>query len=596
MKDSQTFRRKDRKVIAESKSERDANRANQSQEELLGGIHDKLDKLDDVQASTELTSDTVENKGNEILKGLGDVVAATELTAEAVEKGIGEFKKLNDIASQISDKLSKLTSVLEEKLTPQTQQTGASNASSSSSTALAVISDAIPDIQTDQEKITQALDDLLPRLENNQEDADFTDPEPTPAPVVQPPAPVVPKPEEEEEKKKKQSLADKIGALLKVTKDGFKQSIGFSDKIAGMLFKYTITAAIEAAKMAAMILSLVLAIDVIRINFNYWAELLKTNFTEFSERLGKWAPLLQDIINSVNEVKAAWEKGDWSGITIAIVKGVGKAIMNLTELIVLGISKLIASVIRLLPGGGDRADALEADSLKTYQQHTGAKLTDEESTLVATQDVKKMNDEKSYEADNPGLTNAADKIKLANGQMTLDEYNKRQSDRKSGANVDPFFALSNEDQVKAIKAKNEAEASINRTSQYLDSGDDSDKFKASAKGAISDISNQLNSGDLDKAPKIKADIQNQLDILNKKYDALANKPTVKADSPAESEEVKAVERINSHKNAQSQQQQNQGANITQVNNSVKKSTNQFTLPTQTATVAPGLFGHTSQVN
>lgn len=594
MKDSQSFRRKDRKVIAESKSQRDANRASQSQEELLGGIQDKLDKLDDVQASTELTSDTVENKGNEILKGLGDVVAATELTAEAVEKGTGEFKKLNDIASQISDKLSKLTSVLEEKLTPQTQQTGASNAASSS-TALAVISDAIPDIQTDQEKITEALDNLLPRLEDNRPDADFTDePEPAPAPVVQPPAQVPAPKEDEEEKKKGKSLADKIGALLKVTKDGFKQSIGFSDKIAGMLFKYTITAAIEAAKMAAMLLSLVLAIDVIRINFNYWAELLKANFTEFSERLGKWAPLFKDIIDAVNEVKSAWEKGDWSGLTIAIVKGVGKAIMNLTELIVLGISKLMASVLRLIPGQEDRADALEADSLKTYQKHTGAKLTDEESNLVATQDVKKMNEDKSYEADNPRLTNAADKIKLANGQMTLDEYKKRQSDRDSG-NTDPFFNMSKENQIKTIKARNEAQASIDRTSDYLDSNDGSDKFKNSAKGAIDNINSQLNSGDLDGAPKIKADIQGQLDALNKKYDALANKPAVKAESPKESEEVKTVDRINSRTNSQGQAQP-QGANITQVNNNVKKSTNQFTLPTQTATVAPGLFGHTSQVN
>lgn len=594
MKDSQTFRRKDRKVIAESKGERDANRANQSQEELLGNINDKLN---DVQASSDLTSDTVESKSNEIINslgnGLGDVVAATELTAEAVEKNTGEFRKLNDIASQISDKLSKLTSILEEKLTPQTQNTGASNASSSSSTTLAVISDAIPDIQTDQEKITQALDDLLPRLENNQEDADFTDPEPTPAPVVQPPTVVPRTPEEEEEKKNNKSLSDKIGSLLKVTKDGFKQSIGFSDKIAGMLFKYTITAAIEAAKMAAMILSLVLAIDVIRINFNYWAELLKTNFTEFSERLGKWAPLLQDIINSVDEVKAAWEKGDWSGITIAIVKGVGKAIMNLTELIVLGISKLIASVMRMIPGGGDRADALEADSLKTYQQHTGAKLTDEESTLVATQDVKKMKEDHEHD-DNVnvvGSMSQSDKIKIATGAMSIEDYKKSHPDNNS----DPFFSMSNDDQIKAIKAKNEAQASIDRTSKYLDSNDGSDKFKASAKGAINDIGSQLNSGDLDKTPKLKADIQNQLDTLNKKYDALANKPTVKADSPAESEEVKAVERINAQTKSQSQTSPQVG-NITQVNNSVKKSTNQFNLPTQTATVAPGLFGHTSQVN
>lgn len=595
MKDSQTFRRKNRQVIADSKSERDANRAAQSQEQLLGGIHDKLD---DVQTATDLTSDTVENKSNQVIdslnKGFGDVQASSELTAEAVEAGNGEFRKLNDIASQISDKLSKLTTALENKLSPQTQSTP-SNATSSSSTALAVISEAIPDIQTDQERITQAIEDLLPKLEYQGPDADFADePKQEPVPVVVNPSPNNPANEQDEEEKKKngKSLSEKIGALLKVTKDGFKSSIGFSDKIAGMLFKYTVTAAIEAAKMAAMLLSLVLGIDVIRINFNYWSELLKTNFAQFSERLGKWAPLFKDIIDSVDEVKAAWEKGDWSGITIAIVKGVGKAIYNLTEMIVLGISKLISAVIRLFPGGEERANALEADSLRTYQDHTGAKLTDDESKLVAEDDITQMK-KSTRVVDQNNKQQVVDDQKVKYGAMSQEDYDKKYPQAKK--DNDEFFSKPKDQQIAIIQARNEAQAAIKRTSEYIDSGDGSDKFKNSAKGAIEDISKRINSDDISNAPNIKADLQNQLDILNKKYDALVSKPSVKADSPKESEEVKTIERINSQKAAQSNNSAPSGT-YTQVNNRVSKSTNQFTLPTQTATVAPGLFGHTSQVN
>ncbi|MGZ7244279.1 hypothetical protein ACXWOQ_09310, partial [Streptococcus pyogenes] len=65
----------------------------------------------------------------------------------------------------------------------------------------------------------------------------------------------------DEERKKKDS--DTLSNLLKATKSGFKASMSITDRIAGMLFKYTVTAVIEAAKTAALLFSIVLGIDVI---------------------------------------------------------------------------------------------------------------------------------------------------------------------------------------------------------------------------------------------------------------------------------------------------------------------------------------------
>lgn len=595
---NQSFRRRDRKVIAESKAERDSRRASQSQEELLGGIHDKLD---DVQTSSDITGEAVENKSNQIIdslnSGLGDVVAATELTAEAVENTTSQVRKLTDVASQISEKLSQLTTALENKLSPVAQSTSAST-TPSGSTALAVISETIPDIQTDQERISDALDQLIPRLENPNQDADFfDDPAPQPAPQPQqennPPAPA--KREEDDKGKGGKGLSDQIGQLIKITKDGFKTSIGFSDKISSMLFKYTVTAAIEAAKTAAMILSLVLAIDVIRVNFNYWAKLFETNFNEFSKKAEEWGPLIGDIVTAVNQVKEAWDKNDWSGLTISIVKGVAKAVVNLAELVVLGISKLAASILRSV-GADEKALNLEGDALETFQAHTGAKLNDEDANTLAEYQVKKMNENKKNEDDHPVYYDAGDKIKLATGQMTMDEYNKRKADRESG-NKDPFYSMSHDDQIKAIKARNDANASIDRTNDYLDNADpENSNFSKSAEGALTEVQKTLNSNELKNAPELRAELQSKYDDLNKKYQALTSKKSaVSPESSTESPDNKVIERIDNAKTEKTQTAPAAGNNV-QVNNVSKKSTNHFTLPTQTATLAPGTYSHASKVN
>ncbi|MFP9202837.1 hypothetical protein ACLI2R_17050, partial [Enterococcus faecalis] len=84
------------------------------------------------------------------------------------------------------------------------------------------------------------------------------------------------KQESPEEKQKKEAFNLKLSqALDKLTKTvdfGFKKSISITDKISSMLFKYTVSAAIEAAKMTAMILAVVVGIDLLMIHFKYWSD------------------------------------------------------------------------------------------------------------------------------------------------------------------------------------------------------------------------------------------------------------------------------------------------------------------------------------
>ncbi|QOI66404.1 hypothetical protein [Erwinia phage FBB1] len=593
MKDN--FRRKDRKVIADSKSERDTRRANQTQEEALNEIHDKLE---DVQSASELTSETIQQKSDEIINelanGIGDLSAGMELVAESAESTSNEMKKLNDTSSQISEKLSKLTDLLSKKIDQipnnQAQNTPQLEAPSGS-TALAVIADAIPDLQTDQDKITQAIQDLLPELDKvPQEDADFLDPKPIP--VEDNPKKKTPTVPSEDNKNGKDKGGDTLKNLLKVTKDGFKTSIGFSDKIASMLFKYTVTAAVEAAKTAAMILSLVLAVDVIRINFAYWAKLFETNFSEFSKKAEEWGPLITDIVEAVKEIKTAWEKGDWSGLTIAIVKGVGKAVYDVLQLLILNISKLGANLLRQIPGAGDRALNLEGDSLETFQKSTGAQLSEEDQNTLAQYQVKKKDEELAYQDDHPNLDKKKYELMAIRGEISKDQFDEATKGRKKTA----YDSMSQEDKIKAFKTKNEAEAAIVRMNDYIDNGSDSDSFRKSTSGGIKQIGDMINSDSIKDMPELKAELQNQFDSLNKKLDKKIPNTKVQPDSPNESQDSKAIERIEKNTTSKPIAQNNQGGNATVINAVNKNSTNTFTLPTMTATVAPGTHGRTSQVN
>lgn len=589
------FRRKDRKVIADSKSERDTRRANQTQEDALNEIHDKLE---DVQAASELTSETVQQKSDEIINelanGIGDLSAGMELVAESAESTSNEMKKLNDTSSQISEKLSKLTDLLSKKIEeiPNSQPQNVPQLESpSGSTALAVIADAIPDLQTDQDKITQAIQELLPELDKvPQEDADFLDSQPAPVEDnSKKKAPTVPG---EDDKKGKDKGGDTLKNLLKVTKDGFKTSIGFSDKIASMLFKYTVTAAVEAAKTAAMILSLVLAVDVIRINFAYWAKLFETNFTEFSKKAEEWGPLITDIVEAVKEIKAAWEKGDWSGLTIAIVKGVGKAVYDILQLLVLNISKLGASLLKQIPGAGDRALNLEGDSLETFQKSTGAQLSEEDQNTLAQYQVKKKDEELAYQDNHPTLDKKKYELMAIRGEISKDQLQEAMTGRKKTA----YDNMSQEDKIKAFKTKNEAEAAIVRMNDYIDNGSDSDSFRKSTSGGIKQIGDMINSDSIKDMPELKAELQNQFDALNKKLDKKIPNTKVQPDAPSESQDSKTIERIEKNTAPKTTAQNNQGGNATVISTVNKNSTNTFTLPTVTATVAPGTYGRTSQVN
>ncbi|EBJ7676675.1 hypothetical protein DZF34_23690 [Salmonella enterica] len=587
MKKPQEMQTMRRKVISDNKPVQEAAK---SASNTLSGLNDISTKLDDAQAASELIAQTVEEKSNEIVgaidnveSAVSDTTAGSELIAETVEIGNNINK---EIGESLGSKLDKLTSLLEQKIqTAGIQQTG---------TSLAVVENAIP-VKVVEDDTAESVGPLLPAPEavNNDPDADFF---PTPQPIE-------PKQESPEEKQKRDAFNLKLSqALDKLTKTvdfGFKKSISITDKISSMLFKYTVSAAIEAAKMVALIMAVVIGIDLLMVHFKYWSDkfskawdLFSTDFTKFSSETGTWGPLLQSIFDSIDEIKKFWEAGDWGGLTVAIVEGLGKVLYNLGELIQLGMAKLSAAILRVIPGMKDTADEVEGRALENFQNTTNASLSKEDQEKVANYQYKRMNDDLGPIA--KGLDKIANwKTRASNWIRGVDNKEALTTDEERAEEEEKLKQLSPEEAKIALMKANEARAAMNRFEQYADSADMSkDSTVKSVESAYEDLKKRMDDPDLNNSPAVKKELAARFSKIDATYQELKkNQPNAKPETSAKSPEAKQVQVIEKNKAQQAPVQQ-ASPSINNTNNVIKKNTVVHNMTPVTSTTAPGVFGAT----
>lgn len=578
------------KVIADNKPQKVAADAATDSLEALNNISSKLD---DVQAASELTSQSVEDKGNGIIESIGDLknstdntAEGTELIAEVIEKQTEVTKSINEVSSAISSKLDRLATLLEQKLQTSTaiQNTGG--------TSLEAIENAIPVKVVDNETSDELFKALpTPEKIDNKPDEDFF------------PAPVQESANSTSDSKGGISfkLSDKIAMLTKTVQTGFNKSISISDRIAGMLFKYTITAAIEAAKMAALILGIVIGIDLLIVHFKYWTDkftsawdLFDENFTKFSDEAKEWGKFLSDIFTSIDSIKQLWEAGDWGGLTVAIVKGVGTALMNLGELIQLGMAKLSASILRAI-GFGDTADEIEGRALEGFQETTGNKLKKEDQEKVAKYQMKRDDGElgtvsKGLDMLQRGKTFVTNWVR---GNDNKEEFST--SDERAAESA-KLKELPEEERKEAYIKANETRAALVRFEDYIDKIDMTNPENAkNVEKSYADLSKLIKDPELNKTPVIKKELDARFEKLNNKMaEAKKAQATVKPESSSKSPEAKQVQSIEKGRASESKQQQPVAA-ISNTNNVVKKNTVVQNMTPVTSTTAPGIF-HATGVN
>ncbi|ARW58172.1 baseplate hub subunit tail length determinator [Serratia phage X20] len=570
-----------RKQIEDSAPERKAQATADSQ---VASLNDLNSGIGDLQASSELIADTVENKGNQILgsiselgSGIQEVAAASELAAEASEKTTEETRKLNDVAATISDKLSKLSQMFEQKISGTGTDVPASS-QSNESTTLAAIKEAMP-LQVEQPSLKELLEKLIP--DNH------------PLPPADP-FPEEPQAEDKPSKQKKDGGdGHKLEDLLKVTKSGFKSTIGITDKIAGMLFKFSIATAAEAAKMAGMIFAVILGIDLIKIHFKYWSDLFNKSFEDFFEKAEEWGPLIQSVVEMAGEISNMWSEKNWSGLAMAIIKGIGDITVALADLMFLGITKITSAILRAI-GMDDKALTVEGYGLEKFQE-SGASLDDkDQETLARYQDSQDKERKETYESLPRGLRNMTDEQVDKAKMLSEKTANLIKSRGKSEISMD----LPEEERLQIRMVSNEAKAAIKRTEALAakTKPDDKDRIENLDK-SIGSISDSLNDPALANAPEVRKELQEDLSKLTGEVEKI-KAPIKVAPAPVEEQEdVQKTKRIEEHQRAISAPTGagTGAANI--VSNTVLNKTNKtsYNMPPQSSTPAPGM-GASARVN
>ncbi|UYM28850.1 baseplate hub tail length determinator [Serratia phage vB_SspM_LC53] len=570
-----------RKQIEDSAPERKAQATADSQ---VASLNDLNSGLGDLQASSELIADTVENKGNQILgsiselgSGIQEVAAASELAAEASEKTTEETRKLNDVAATISDKLSKLSQMFEQKISGTGTDVPASS-QSNESTTLAAIKEAMP-LQVEQPSLKELLEKLIP--DNH------------PLPPTDP-FPEEPQAEDKPSKQKKDGGDGlKLEDLLKVTKAGFKATIGITDKIAGMLFKFSVAAAAEAAKMAGMIFAVILGIDLIKIHFKYWSDLFNKSFEEFFEKAEEWGPLIQSVVEMAGEISNMWSEKNWSGLAMAIIKGIGDITVALADLMFLGITKITAAILRAI-GMDDKALTVEGYGLEKFQE-SGAALDDkDQETLARYQDSQDKERKETYESLPRGLRNMTDEQVDKAKMLPEKTANLIKSRGKSEISMD----LPEEERLQIRMVSNEAKAAIKRTEALAAKTKPDDKSRIeNLDKSIGSISDRLNDPALANAPEVRKELQEDLSKLTGEVEKI-KAPIKVAPAPVEEQEdVQKTKRIEEQQRAISTPTGagTSAANI--VSNTVLNKTNKtsYNMPPQSSTPAPGM-GASARVN
>lgn len=385
---------------------------------------------------------------------------------------------------------------------------------------------------------------------------------------------------------------DKVGSLLKT---GFKSSIGVMDKISGMLFKYTATQAIQAAKIAAAIFAIILAVDLIKIYWSVWGEKIMGKLSEWAEIFKGWWDTFTDWASGFSdfktafegmganlmEIKNAWTSGDFPGLA----KAIGNALLTLGKTIsgvlTRTLSSVFAALLRKL-GFGDAADDMEAFGLRHYQNMTDNRLSDENQRKLAENQLKKEKEDGKTTTERGVTDFLPAKWRNKIGFLSDEEYSQVQAEKKDQS---ARSGLSEEDQLNAIAATNEARESLGRYKKFAEAANANssadmakvDKYKKEAQ-------RYLGNKGLDLVPSTKAELNTQFNSIKVKPKGDAVKPA----SAAESKDTQTVKAIKSAESNKATQQAHQ-TNVANVQNNVTRNSKSVHVqaPT-TSTRAPGV--------
>lgn len=392
---------------------------------------------------------------------------------------------------------------------------------------------------------------------------------------------------------------EKPATSVDVLKKGFGKLQKTSDSIASLLFKRTITATLEAAKFAAMVFSIILALDLIRIHFSYWMEKLLAwwegfkadwfaNWQTYFSEWGKWGTILDTISTSIGRILNAVRTGDFPGLIHAIVKGLVETGQTIAESIRLAIFKGIAAVLRNF-GFDNAAETVEGYGLERYSRNTNGNLTEEEQQKLAQYQAENNSKEPTWV--DTAIKYSPFGVLQRVGDWATDTIKGTRDVQNAYTNsMTSIKGMPKAEQEQIIMAMNQArKASIdyaNHTeSVNLGNSADVERLRRSYEETQRIISDKR----LDAVPELRKELQNHITEANREMEKRMPKPP----PPTSSKDAAATQRIiRADQKAAPSNNSSNNVNATVNNTKVVQNRQIMQMNPVTGSRAPGVFGAT----
>lgn len=545
-----------RSSIEEGKKERMEDRKEANMSTMFGNLKKTIE---DNGPPTRPEQEPV--KENRIVEPVNTIENKIETINGPSENNVNsssEEAKQSNILNTISDKLSKLTIMVQQKLDVIIGKEGPIETTES------IVNDKL-ESSTDKRGV-DVVGKVLPSLQEKKE----SDTAKTAA----------------DSERQKLGFASVVGAV----KSGFKASVSVADKISSMLFKYTISAVAKSALIVGAIFAIITGIDLLRINFKYWSDMILEKINLWIDNISKWTPWLEGTFTALEGIRTAWEQGDWPGLAEAIILGLGKSLYEFANLISLGFYKALAKALSAL-GFENAAKGIEGFALQNYVNNTDNALNEKDQQKLAEYQNANLEKGAADVTANGGFSAMLPMWLRKKLHLVTDaEASQNAAERKDR---DALMNIPREQRVEVIKQMDNTKSALTRYENHsnnmnLETERDNTRLDKMKK----DIEVMINDKSLDAVPTVKKEFKDRLNKIQgnieKKRNAVKPQPMDKNRDAVTVNNIKKIDATNRAVSA------NQGAKTdATINNTVVKSNKSINIVTPvTNTASPGIYNGT----
>ncbi|QBX32879.1 baseplate hub subunit tail length determinator [Aeromonas phage Asfd_1] len=315
--------------------------------------------------------------------------------------------------------------------------------------------------------------------------------------------------------------------------------------------------------------------------------MFQDNYAELKEQLGAFATPFENIHSIITDLVSYFKSGEYMKMFERLVKGAFSQMSYLVDMIMLGLAKLGATILRAM-GADEKADSLESAAVTRAASNSGYIMNDEEKEMVGR--VAKRNaEEKASKADVNFIEQGWNNF-IGKESETPEQRDRRAKQAEIAKNTTAAQFGEYENFRAQIEHVGET-ASKNETSPEL-----LEKHKELLVSRTKEIEMAHKNGKLtdDAYSQLQTDIQDQSKLLEEKSQSISARAKTENIKTAPSEDVGRVNNVEQEERRVENAKQARQAEQTNINSqtSVVNTNNQTVVQApRTSSPGPGIGNH-----